>query len=307
MKLPAEPPSPGAPPAATEQILAKAGAMNSEQMLDVVEFVGNLQKFEQQLSHCLQQLTGDTRLNVPAITVDDPQAFADEKPDLVLQLEAAVEEWTPAIAAAVQAQEGKTKVGRGPLAEIEFWRARNAALSSLYEQLNAPNARRMVEVIEKVDSQLLPDFRYQFGVLEKVYIEAKDNVKFLTTLERHFKHITNGTLVQVIDTLPSMMNALRMVWVISRHYKEDHRMEPLMGRIAWEIATKVSGLINVRSIFRENSTSAIKLIGEARSALEKWESSYFDMRARIEESGGKRTARSHARRRRAWLVCRGSP
>ena len=137
MKLPAEPPSPGAPPAATEQILAKAGAMNSEQMLDVVEFVGNLQKFEQQLSHCLQQLTGDTRLNVPAITVDDPQAFADEKPDLVLQLEAAVEEWTPAIAAAVQAQEGKTKVGRGPLAEIEFWRARNAALSSLYEQLNA--------------------------------------------------------------------------------------------------------------------------------------------------------------------------
>jgi len=28
----------------------------------------------------------------------------------------------------------------------------------------------------------------------------------------------------VIDTLPSMMNALRMVWIISRHYnRDDHR------------------------------------------------------------------------------------
>ena len=35
-------------------------------------------------------------------------------------------------------------------------------------------------------------------------------------------------LVQVIDTLPSMMNALRMVWIISRHYNRDDRMVPLM-------------------------------------------------------------------------------
>ena len=69
------------------------------------------------------------------------------------------------------------------------------------------------------------------GELEKRYIEAKDNVKFLATLERHFKHILHGSLLQIIDTLPSMMNALRMVWVISRHYKDDQRMEPLFGRI----------------------------------------------------------------------------
>ena len=30
------------------------------------------------------------------------------------------------------------------------------------------------------------------------------------------------------DTLPSMMNALRMVWIISRHYNSDDRMLPLM-------------------------------------------------------------------------------
>ena len=123
------------------------------------------------------------------------------------------------------------------------------------------------------------------GELEKRYIEAKDNVKFLATLERHFKHILHGSLLQIIDTLPSMMNALRMVWVISRHYKEDQRMEPLMARIAWEVANKISNQINVRTIFRENATSSIKLITEAQAVLQRWESSYMQMRQKIEDSG----------------------
>jgi hypothetical protein len=72
------------------------------------------------------------------------------------------------------------------------------------------------------------------------YVEAKDNVKFLTTLERHFKNISSGNLTAILDTLPSMMNALRMVWVISRHYNTDDQMLPLMRRIASEIADKVS-------------------------------------------------------------------
>jgi dynein heavy chain, axonemal len=52
--------------------------------------------------------------------------------------------------------------------------------------------------------------------LQKLHYEAQDNVKFLTTLERHFKNISQGTLVTIKETLPSMMNALRMVWIISR-------------------------------------------------------------------------------------------
>ena len=33
--------------------------------------------------------------------------------------------------------------------------------------------------------------------LNKYYVEAKDNVRFLSTLERHFKNITHGASFQV--------------------------------------------------------------------------------------------------------------
>lgn len=64
--------------------------------------------------------------------------------------------------------------------------------------------------------------------------------RFLTTLERHFKNISQGSFGVTLDTLASMMNAIRMVWVISRHYNTDERMVPLMELIAGEIAGKVT-------------------------------------------------------------------
>jgi hypothetical protein len=47
--------------------------------------------------------------------------------------------------------------------------------------------------------------------LSKLAGEARDNVKFLATLERHFKSISSGPLAGIADTLPPLMNALRMV------------------------------------------------------------------------------------------------
>ena len=97
----------------------------------------------------------------------------------------------------------------------------------------------LLEVLSIVDNPQLSTFHYHFGELSKLYLEAKDNVKFLTTLERHFKHIAEGSFSTILDTLPSMVNGLRMVWVISRHYNTDERMAPLMENIAETMARRI--------------------------------------------------------------------
>ena len=55
-------------------------------------------------------------------------------------------------------------------AEIEFWRVRNAAFSSLYEQLNLPSVKKYVSVLEagSADQNLLMSFKAQFSELKKV-------------------------------------------------------------------------------------------------------------------------------------------
>lgn len=61
------------------------------------------------------------------------------------------------------------------------------------------------------------------------HTQARDNVKFLSTLERHFKTISSGPLPVVADCLLPLMNALRMVWIMSRHYGEQ---QPRVGERA---------------------------------------------------------------------------
>jgi dynein heavy chain len=122
----------------------------------------------------------------------------------------------------------------------------------------------MLRVLEIVDAAGLSTFRYHFTELSKLYIEAKDNVKFLTTLERHFKNISGGSISTILDTLPSMMNAIRMVWIISRHYNTDERMVPLMERIASEIALKVAAEIDIHTILRKDPEIALGTIKEGK-------------------------------------------
>ncbi len=122
----------------------------------------------------------------------------------------------------MERESNKVPEGKGPLAEIEFWRQKNATFNTIYEQLNNITVKKMIEVLELIDSPILHGFKTVYNDLTKQYNEAKvqsllislltikDNVKFLTTLERHFKNISQGNLATIKDTLPSMMNAIRM-------------------------------------------------------------------------------------------------
>lgn len=114
-------------------------------------------------------------------------------------------------------------------------------------------------------------FRAQSLELTKVCLEARDNVKFLTTLERHFKNLASGDLALMLDTLVSeqsenrdkesgpMFSALRMVWIISRHYSNDQRMGTLLERISAEVQGQVKAQIDIgpspRGVFQARAAA----------------------------------------------------
>ena len=185
------------------------------------EFLINMQKFATHISRTIQQIEGEIRLNVPELSLSGDVGELSKDNDLVHRIEGACLEWTKQISNCVETQLKKTPIGNGPLPEIDFWRERNATLSALSEQIKLGSVKKMLEILAKKDIMgdhaILQSFELHRSELNKYYVEAKDNVRFLSTLERHFKNLTHGAGFQVVlDTIPSMMNALRMVWIISR-------------------------------------------------------------------------------------------
>ncbi|XP_064612357.1 LOW QUALITY PROTEIN: dynein axonemal heavy chain 10-like [Liolophura sinensis] len=246
------------------------------------EFLINMQKFASSINRTIQQIAGEVRLEVPDIELGSNVDEILSNPEMMEVVRNYCTEWTKQIQIALEAQVKKVPQGQGPLAEIDFWRERNASLSALIEQLKIPKVAQMLEVFKQVEN----DFEDTRGELNKYYVEAKDNVRFLSTLERHFKNIAHGATFQVvIETIPSMMNALRMVWIISRHYNKDERMIPLMERIAWELAQRVQRVINVRELYQSGPHEVKRKTKEAKHMLNVWKESYLDVRAKIEASG----------------------
>ena len=71
--------------------------------------------------------------------------------------------------------------------------------------------------VEHQESYNVETFRQKEKEFKKEHAQAKDFVKFLLTLERQFKNIGKGELKQIEETLPSLMNGLKLIWTISRH------------------------------------------------------------------------------------------
>ena len=215
------------------------------------ELLINVQKFTSQVQQTIQQVEGEIKLKVPEIDTSIPPQTLAKDPSKIAGLEAAVDSWSRVISITLEEQFKKSPPGNGPLAEIEYWKERNSALNALYLQLHTQQVQHILSVLKASGSSSLVTFEITRGDLNKYYVEAKDNIKFLMTLERHFKIIAHGaSFAAVTDTIPAMMNSLRMVWVISRHYNTDERMVPLMERIAWELCERVARVIDVKTIFK---------------------------------------------------------
>ncbi|NXI97836.1 DYH10 protein, partial [Psophia crepitans] len=226
------------------------------------------------------------KLEMPTIDLDGEATVLATVPEVVAALESCAVTWQKLISTALEEQLKKVPQGNGPLAEVDLWCERNDTLSALTEQTKLPEVQKVLEILQEAESEHIGNLQIVLHDLRKHHVEALDNVKFLSTLERHLKNLTHGTGFSVVlDTIPSLMNALRMVWIISRHYNTDERMVPLMERIAWEISTRVYKAVDLHTLFKEDRAAAKKKIAEAKSSLEQWKKCYFAVRAQIEASG----------------------
>ncbi|NXF28951.1 DYH10 protein, partial [Nyctibius bracteatus] len=227
-----------------------------------------------------------TKLEVPTINLDGEVTVLAAVPEVVEALESCAMTWQKLISTALEEQLKKVPQGSGPLAELDLWHERSNILSALTEQTKHPDVQKVLEILQEAKSEHIGDLLIVLSDLKKYHVEALDNAKFLSTLERHLKNLTYGTGFNVVlDTMPSLMNALRMVWMISGHYNKDERMVPLMERIAWEISTRVYRAVDLHVLFKEDKAAAKKKIAEAKSTLEQWKRCYLAVRAQIEAYG----------------------
>jgi dynein heavy chain len=60
--------------------------------------------------------------------------------------------------------------------------------------------------------------------------EAKDNVKYLQTLEKFIEPLEQGTPESIKEILPALMNSIKMIHTIARYYNTSEQMTGLLSK-----------------------------------------------------------------------------
>jgi dynein heavy chain len=188
----------------------------------------------------------------------------------------------------IDRENSRPKESKSAQGETEYWRQRSATFNTLYQQLNMPQVKKIINVMqmnnEKPDGYNLDNYNQAYTTFQKQHAQAKDFVKFLNTLYRQFKNIHLGELQTIEETLPSLLTGLKLIWTISRHINQNEtKMEDILEAISNEICDKVKAQIDVTKIFKKKPEIAIKIIKQGNSVLEKWKKEYDATKRDIEQ------------------------
>ena len=110
------------------------------------------------------------------------------------------------------AQTNRIKDGEepGPDTELEYWRTRMSNFNSITEQLKTKECKLVLGVCSAAKSKGYTRWKALDIAVTDAANEAKDNVKYLATLEKSLEPLFNGTVKDITDTVPALINNIKV-------------------------------------------------------------------------------------------------
>eukprot|EP00741_Cyanophora_paradoxa_P017811 tig00021017_g17202.t1 len=208
------------------------------------EFLTGVHKFVETLTEAVTSLQGGIELRKPdkKYDVENKQAAfnrAASDPELVGHFEMVLEDWCRQVERVLAESEQTRKEPEdvGPDSELEYWRNRMAKFNSLTEQLKEKDAKIVIGVLTAAKSKHIKRWKLLDNQITDAANEAKDNVKYLTTLEKYTEPLYTGTPTTILDILPGLMNNVKMMHTIARYYNTTERMTTLFVKITNQMIT----------------------------------------------------------------------
>jgi dynein heavy chain len=159
-------------------------------------------------------------------------------------------------------------------------------LTSISEQLKRKDCKAVVNLLQAVTKNtgdpskqklvaLLRRWKQTDVNITEAANEAKDNVKYLFTLERFIEPLYKGTTTTIVDTLPALTNSIKMIHTIARYYSTSERMTALFACITDQM------IVNCKaSIWSIDPAEVCQQ--DASRAETLWESNEQDLVRRLE-------------------------
>lgn len=167
----------------------------------------------------------------------------------------------------------------GPQDELEYWKRRMAKFKFLSEQMESPQVRGAILVLQLARSKVLKVWKETDARVTHNLAEAKDNVKFVYAIEEYCHPLYLNDPPGMTPYIMMLFNTVRMIHSISKYYNTSDKLSALLIKItnqmirACQVYISRQGTASIwsqpRSDVRVKIQHCLKLHATYRSAYQK--------------------------------------
>ncbi|XP_062284222.1 dynein axonemal heavy chain 8-like [Scomber scombrus] len=173
--------------------------------------------------------------------------------DLVHRLEEILMQWYKQIEQVLieSDQLRKGVDSAGPLSELEHWKRMSLRFNSIISHIKGPECKAVVMVLHISHSKIMKMWRELDARITDRANEAKDNVKFLYTLEKVCQPLYNSDPVTMMKSVQNVISAIQMIYSVSQYYNTSEKISALLIKVTNQMVTAC------RSYITDNGTLLI--------------------------------------------------
>ncbi|KAM9349881.1 dynein axonemal heavy chain 8-like [Symphorus nematophorus] len=226
------------------------------------------------------------------VSLDDMKAAAANF-DMVHQLEEILMQWYKQIEQVliVSDQLRRGVDSAGPLTELEHWKKMSLRFNSIINHIKGPECKALVMVLHISHSKIMKMWRELDARITDRTNEAKDNVKFLNTLEKVCQPLYNSDPVTMIKSVQNIINAIQMIYSVSLYYNTSEKISALFVKVTNQMVTACRSYITddgTSLIWDQDAEDLIRKMQDCINLYQEYQSCFQKTKTQTLEKCGKR-------------------
>nr|XP_046263890.1 dynein axonemal heavy chain 8-like isoform X2 [Scatophagus argus] len=207
----------------------------------------------QKSNESVVQLSTVTDVDLSKLTTLEHMKVAAADPDMVHQMEDILIQWCKQIEKVlIESDLLRTVVdSEGPLSELEHWNKMFLKFNSIISHIKGQECKAVTMVLHIGRSKTMKMWRELDARITDRISEAKDNVKFLNTLEKVCQPLYDSDPVTIMKGVQSIISATQMIYDVSCYYNTSEKISTLFIKVTNQMVTAC------RSYITDNGTCLI--------------------------------------------------